>query len=42
MAFVLLSTVVATGVESRMEEEEPLLDYLVDSGLINLEMVHSS
>lgn len=38
MAFVVLSTMVATGVESRLEEEEPLLDYLVDSGLINLEM----
>lgn len=38
MAFVVLSTVVATGVQSSMEEEEPLLAYLVDSGLINPEM----
>ncbi|KAH6834802.1 formin homology5 [Perilla frutescens var. hirtella] len=38
VAFVVLSAVVATDVQSRMEEEEPLLVYLVDSGLINLEM----
>ena len=38
VALVLLSAVV---VISRVEEaEEPLLAYLVDSGLINLEMVY--
>ncbi|KAI3457007.1 hypothetical protein Pfo_013670 [Paulownia fortunei] len=39
VAFVLLLfTVLATGVESKWEEQEPLLAYLVKSGVINLEM----
>ncbi|KAL3645473.1 hypothetical protein CASFOL_010653 [Castilleja foliolosa] len=35
---LLLFTVVATGVESKWEEQEPLLAYLIDSGVINQEM----
>lgn len=38
VAFVVISAMV---VQSKMEEE-PLLAYLVESGLINLEMVYSS
>lgn len=39
VAFAVLSAVVVA--QSRMEEEEdPLVAYLVESGLINLEMVY--
>lgn len=41
VAFIVLTAVVAITVQSRMEEE-PLLAYLVESGVINLEMVYSS
>lgn len=41
VALVLLSDVVVKSrVEEEEEDEEPLLAYLVDSGLINLEMVY--
>ncbi|KAL8462625.1 hypothetical protein ACS0TY_033603 [Phlomoides rotata] len=39
VGFVLvLSSMVAVGVESRLEKQQPLLAYLIDSGVINLEM----
>lgn len=40
VAFIVLSSMVVISVQSRMEEE-PLLAYLVESGVINLEMVNS-
>lgn len=40
VGFVVLFAMLAISVQSRMEEE-PLLAYLVESGLINLEMVYT-
>lgn len=43
MAFVfMLSIAAVTGVESKGEEQETLLAYLIDSGEITQEMVHTS
>lgn len=39
MAFVFLLLI---GVESKLEEQEAVIAYLIDSGEINHEMVHSS
>lgn len=42
MAFVfMLSIAAVTGVESKGEEQETLLAYLIDSGEITQEMVHT-